>query len=78
MTYSTCTVNPDENEAMVHYILNHYPVMTLCPIEFNIGRPGLQGFGLNEEQCHSIRRFDPTDTDDTIGFFVAKFQKTSH
>jgi len=40
------------------------------------GLPGLPDKGLTEEECQMVRRFDPTDTTiDTMGFFLAKFQK---
>lgn len=75
MTYSTCTINVLENEAMVKHILDTYPEMELLKIEHNVGGPGLAGCGLDETQRTFVRRFDPTDNADTMGFFVAKFQK---
>jgi 16S rRNA C967 or C1407 C5-methylase (RsmB/RsmF family) len=78
MTYSTCTINTGENETMVRYILDQYPMMELLPIHTtSIGGPGWIGFGLNDDECQCVRRFDPTNTtlDDSIGFFVAKFRK---
>jgi 16S rRNA C967 or C1407 C5-methylase (RsmB/RsmF family) len=75
MSYSTCTIHSLENEEMVRHILDKYPGMELVPIDFDIGQPGLPGLGLDEHQCRCIRRFDPTDKTDTIGFFVAKFRK---
>jgi methyltransferase NSUN6 len=77
MTYSTCTINTGENETMVRYIMDEYPIMELLPILTSIGGPGWNGFGLNADECQFVRRFDPTDAtvDDSIGFFVAKFRK---
>lgn len=78
LTYSTCTFHFMENEGMVHFLLKEYSnMMELVPIDSpQLGSPGLPGCGLNEYQRNCIRRFDPSDTnDDTIGFFVAKFQK---
>jgi 16S rRNA C967 or C1407 C5-methylase (RsmB/RsmF family) len=40
MTYSTCTINPEENEAMVRYALDTYPCLRLIPAEPRIGGPG--------------------------------------
>lgn len=84
MTYSTCTINADENEGMVNHILNTYPCMELLPIELpsswndkDIGSSGLDGFGLSAEQRNYVRRFDPSGTADTMGFFVALFRKNS-
>lgn len=76
MTYSTCTINSAENEVMVHHILDVYPCMELFPINCTLGRPGLPGFGLRDEERDKVRRFDPHDEEaDTMGFFVALFRK---
>lgn len=40
MTYSTCTINPEENEAMVRYALDTYPCLRLVPAEPRVGGPG--------------------------------------
>jgi 16S rRNA C967 or C1407 C5-methylase (RsmB/RsmF family) len=84
MTYSTCTMNSTENESMVNFILQEYPWMELIPLGVEesmggcFGRPGWQGFGLNEEHRLLVRRFDPGDIEqDTMGFFVARFRKRS-
>jgi len=76
MTYSTCTINTLENEENVKFILEEFPCMRLESLSHLPGLPGLPDKGLTEEQCHKVRRFDPTDTTiDTMGFFLAKFQK---
>jgi 16S rRNA C967 or C1407 C5-methylase (RsmB/RsmF family) len=75
MTYSTCTIQAQENEAMVRHVLDHYPAMDLVPIDIDLGLPGLGGLGLDERECSYVRRFDPSGKADTMGFFVAKFQK---
>jgi 16S rRNA C967 or C1407 C5-methylase (RsmB/RsmF family) len=84
MTYSTCTINGDENEGMVSHILKEYPCMKLLPITLpsawgqkNLGLPGLDGFGLTSEERNSVCRFDPSSKGDTMGFFVALFRKIS-
>jgi methyltransferase NSUN6 len=75
LTYSTCTIHALENEGMVRHILDKYPEMQLLPIDAPLGVPGLPGHGLDEQECGCVRRFDPTDSNDTMGFFVAKFCK---
>lgn len=75
MTYSTCTIHVLENEAMVAHILTEYPCMELLPIDIGLGLPGIGGLGLDERECSFVRRFDPSDAADTMGFFVAKFRK---
>jgi 16S rRNA C967 or C1407 C5-methylase (RsmB/RsmF family) len=77
MTYSTCTINPSENEEMVKFILSDFPCMKLVPISEDIpGLPALSGFGMSDEECSMMRRFDPSDKNiDSMGFFIAKLQK---
>jgi 16S rRNA C967 or C1407 C5-methylase (RsmB/RsmF family) len=75
MTYSTCTIHSLENEAMVSHIINEYPMMELVPIDIDLGLPGLGGLGLDARECSFVRRFHPADQADTMGFFIAKFQK---
>ena len=77
ITYSTCTIHSLENEGMVKYIIDKYPNMQLLPISDALGSPGLPGCGLSEEERMHVRRFDPIDEADTIGFFVAKFKKSA-
>jgi len=75
MLYSTCTINADENEDMV-FILSQYACMRLVPLPDNFpGGRGLSNRGLSDEQRSNVRRFDPTATADTMGFFIALFQK---
>lgn len=77
LTYSTCTINAAENETMVHHILTDYPDMSLVPISVAMGQSGLSGFGLNDDERGKVRRFDPQNTEeDSMGFFLALFQKT--
>jgi 16S rRNA C967 or C1407 C5-methylase (RsmB/RsmF family) len=84
MTYSTCTMNVSENECIVNHIMQQYPCMELCPIFFPdgethspLGMPGLAGYGLNDKDRLCVCRFDPGNEElhDTMGFFVALFQK---
>lgn len=75
LVYSTCTINPLENECRVSYILEHYPTLVLVKQEPHLGEVGLPGCGLDESQCKLVQRFDPISKLDTIGFFCAKFEK---
>lgn len=77
LTYSTCTINACENEDMVKFILSEFSHMKLVPIPSELpGLPGLPDRGLAEEECEMVRRFDPCDEGDTMGFFLAKFVKS--
>ena len=76
LVYSTCTINVCENEQNVKYILDNFKNMKLLPINIDIGLPGLRGCGLSDEELVKVRRFDPSGKADTMGFFIAKFQKS--
>ncbi|XP_022135423.1 putative methyltransferase NSUN6 [Momordica charantia] len=83
IVYSTCTINPGENEALVRYALDTYKFLTLAPQHPRIGGPGLVGHfefadhsveeWLRPGEEHLVQRFDPSSPLDTIGFFIAKF-----
>ncbi|KAH0983749.1 hypothetical protein GBA52_010926 [Prunus armeniaca] len=83
IVYSTCTINPGENEALVRYALDTYKFLSLAPQHPRIGGPGLVGRfefpdGYTEEWLRPgeeelVQRFDPSSPLDTIGFFIAKF-----
>lgn len=77
LVYSTCTINPAENEGVVGWTLEHHECLELCSPTNRLGLPGLSGQGLDDELLSEVQRFDPRDAADTIGFFVAKFTKKS-
>jgi 16S rRNA C967 or C1407 C5-methylase (RsmB/RsmF family) len=77
LVYSTCTINPKENEQMVRYILDTYPFDLIPQGKFHLGDKGLLNQGLNEQEAAKVQRFDPSNrTLDTMGFFCAKLIKT--
>ncbi|KZV31362.1 hypothetical protein F511_05466 [Dorcoceras hygrometricum] len=83
IVYSTCTINPGENEALVRYALDTYSFLSLASQNPKVGGPGLVGGcqfsdGYLEEWLKPgeedlVQRFDPSSSLDTIGFFIAKF-----
>ncbi|PWA84504.1 NOL1/NOP2/sun family protein [Artemisia annua] len=83
LVYSTCTINPGENEGLVRYALDTYKFLSLAQQHPRIGGPGLLGHyessdGYSEEWLRPgeedlVQRFDPSGPHDTIGFFIAKF-----
>lgn len=78
LVYSTCSLEPEENEFNVEWVLSKYPEMKLEDTGLSIGEEGLtEAFGkkLNPE-VSKCRRFWPEKTG-TEGFFIAKLVKKS-
>ncbi|XP_022898572.1 putative methyltransferase NSUN6 isoform X3 [Olea europaea var. sylvestris] len=83
IVYSTCTINPGENEALVRYALDTYKFLSLASQFPRVGGPGLVGgYQFSDEYKEEwlrhgeedlVQRFDPSSPLDTIGFFIAKF-----
>ncbi|GAB4229582.1 MAG: 16S rRNA (cytosine(1407)-C(5))-methyltransferase RsmF [Acidobacteriota bacterium] len=78
VVYSTCTIAPWENEEIIQYALDHFPVELLPPEPLPLpSRPGLE--------CFAGQRFHPSMTRTrriypheagTEGFFLALLRKT--
>ena len=79
--YSTCTINPQENEEVICYALRTYEgVLSLEPPEapgLVLGEPGWAKCGLSESERRLVQRFDPSTPSGkgSIGFFVARLRK---
>ncbi|KAJ2848712.1 hypothetical protein IWW36_003136 [Coemansia brasiliensis] len=74
ISYSTCSVHEEENEAVVAQVLESQNTFTLAPADQLIPswpRRGLQTAGLSAEQAACLVRTLPEDG--TNGFFVACF-----
>ncbi|KAI3905601.1 hypothetical protein MKX01_036510 [Papaver californicum] len=76
LVYSTCTLNPGENEAVVRYALDKYKFLSLAPQHPRIGGRGLIGGcelldknrvekWLTPEEAELVQRFDPSSSLDT-------------
>lgn len=78
MVYSTCSLEPEENEAVVDFLLNKYENAEIEPIELkNIKKSSPVLNFENKEYGNKIKnclRIWPQDND-TEGFFVAKIKK---
>jgi len=74
LVYSTCTINPEENELIVQHAVNQG--MKLLKLETSAGSPGLTKFKGKElkPELSLTRRFYQL-TDETSGFFVARMIK---
>ena len=86
LVFSTCTLNPDEGEAVVAFAVEEFPDLVLVKVLPDmvradlLGEQGVAGAGLSDEQRKLVRRFVPRSecdniVQDTSAFFVAKFVK---
>jgi len=77
LIYSTCTLAPEENEAICHFILSNYPELKIQDIDLNYkyARKWIKKF------CKQIFRNDVEKStriipsEETQWFFIAKFKK---
>lgn len=69
LVYSTCTITPNENELIVKYALENYPLELDTQVLY-LGSRGLEIMS----NFNLLQRFYP-DEHDTPGFFIAKFIK---
>ncbi|OVE74500.1 hypothetical protein BVX95_02205 [archaeon D22] len=77
MVYSTCSLEPEENEAMVDFLLKKFPEADCVPFEMDMkwGEPVMEWNGEKfDERVKNTLRIWPQDND-TEGFFVAKLTK---
>ncbi|MCR4284644.1 MAG: RsmB/NOP family class I SAM-dependent RNA methyltransferase [archaeon] len=78
MVYSTCTLSPEENEAIVDHIIQNYDVeveQIALPLKFRQGVCEWEGKEFSKEVKKCLRLY-PQDND-TDGFFVSKIKKLS-
>src|SRR3989339_521941 len=77
LVYSTCSLEPEENEAVVDFLINKYENAKLEEIRLDIKRSNaileFDGRKYNDEVKRCLRIW-PQDND-TEGFFVAKIRK---
>ena len=77
MVYSTCTLEPEEDEAVVSHLLNKYPNAKTLPLDIPIKRGEVvtefEGKKFHEGVQNALRIW-PQDNN-TEGFFVCKIQK---
>ncbi len=87
MIYSTCSLDPEENEAVIAELLLSSPHLRLLPIDMEVACPGLvtrpgmiEWDGMDTEMdcselSHCVRIWN--DDNDTGGFFLALLQNTN-
>ena len=77
LTYSTCSLEPEEDEAVVDFLLNKYENAKIEEIKLNLKRsPAILEFEDKKysDEVKKCLRIWPQDND-TEGFFVAKVRK---
>ncbi len=79
IVYSTCSLNPDENEAVINELITRYPfrlldIPDIAGVHF---RPGITSYDGRsfDASIAKARRVTPWEND-TQGFFVAVLEKT--
>lgn len=82
IVYSTCTLAPEENERVVHQLLNEYPgVISLRPIDlpslkYSRGITRWNGEQFDASLAHCLRLWPHQN--DSGGFFVAVLEKAGN
>ena len=79
MVYSTCTLEPGENEGIVSYLLDKFPNASIEKINLNIVKSPavLDWKGVNiREECKDCIRIYPQDND-SEGFFITRIRKAA-
>ncbi len=77
LVYSTCSVEPEETEAVINYLINEYGNAELEKIDLNVkSSPTMTKFedSTYSDETRKCLRVWPQDND-TEGFFVAKIKK---
>ncbi|MFA6073494.1 MAG: NOL1/NOP2/sun family putative RNA methylase [Candidatus Woesearchaeota archaeon] len=76
LIYSTCSLEPEEDEMVIDAILQKHPEVKLVELKTKIGDEGcIEAFGkVMHPSLKLTRKFWPHKTN-TEGFFIAKFRK---
>jgi NOL1/NOP2/sun family putative RNA methylase len=78
LVYSTCSLEPEEDELIIDWALKKFPDFTVLPLSLDIGDKGAthwSGENLDPRVAHT-RRFWPHKTE-MEGFFIALLHKSS-
>jgi len=76
VVYSTCSLEPEEDEGVLQYVLDEVGGIELEEMDVNVGSPGLsEAFGVSfDPSLKYARRFWPHELG-SIGFFVGRLRK---
>lgn len=80
LVYSTCTLSPEENEWIVHFILSNYPELEICDIsiDYKYVRTWIKKYWKYIYRNDVTKSIRILPTEETEGFFVAKFRKKNY
>ncbi len=76
VVYSTCSLEPEEDEGVLQYVIDEIGGCTLEQVGLDVGCPGLsEAFGVSfDPSLKNARRFWPGELG-SIGFFVGRLRK---
>ena len=75
LVYSTCSLEPEENELIIDWLLEEFPEMKMQELKIPGSRGLTKVFDLKlNSEVNKARRFWPWKTN-TQGFFIAKLKK---
>lgn len=79
LMYSTCTLAPEENEAVVHMLLSLYPDLELqdIDIDYKYLKNWIKWFWKHVYRKDIIKAKRILPSEESEGFFIAKFKKIS-
>ena len=77
LIFSTCTLAPEENEAIVHFILCNYPELFIENIKIDsiYSRQWIKSFWKQIYKSEVIKSIRILPSNETEWFFIAKFKK---
>ena len=80
LIFSTCTLAPEENEAIVHFILCNYPDLTIKDIKLNnclYSRSWIKSFWKQIYKSDVTKSIRILPSQETEWFFIAKFKRNN-
>lgn len=79
LVYSTCTLSPEENEWIIHFILSNYPELEICDIsiDYKYVRTWIKKYWKYIYRNDVTKSIRILPSEETEWFFIAKFRKKS-
>ncbi len=79
LIYSTCTISPEENEAIAHMILCNFPQLELedISIDYKNSRNGILEYWKQRYKKEISKTIRILPSEESEWFFIAKFKKVA-